>query len=500
MTFNPVENRLLDLGQRYAEFQSDPQKRLLIWQAKENATRFYQCFFEVQKHETPLSAGGFFILFDASFANSIDYSRNLKASLLGQYEASADILAGQGIAADWIYRPENLPDSAFGFAQSLLSFGSKHRAHIDYLVVVLMPTQVEDDLAFASWIEQLLNLTLPERLRLIVIDPLSSPRLTTLAASGDSRIQVDEPPIDGLIAAQETFAQEKTNGPAGVFRNLLAGLMALAERGSFDEVMLKAADALEFVRKHQWTEQEFVVRMLVAGALLRENRLVEAINHYQHARKTAKKAGDAGSKAGQELEIQALMGEAAAHLAGQDLLGAAECYDDAAQTAESIPNLILGIESYRMGCFSRHRLNESENALQRGRNALLLGGRLDPAVRGLTTLPLAGIDVLRVIDSSRIDRMQSIKFERDTAIGKARQECERQVLALGQTPTPDAFRQLEAALSCSSQDADAKALNAFRLCVARASPEFKDLMNCLDELLGQGWMMNALIALPPSDT
>jgi len=49
MPFNPVEQRLLDLAGHWETFQADPAKRLLIWQADENALRFYQCFFEVQK-------------------------------------------------------------------------------------------------------------------------------------------------------------------------------------------------------------------------------------------------------------------------------------------------------------------------------------------------------------------------------------------------------------------------------------------------------------------
>jgi hypothetical protein len=97
-------------------------------------------------------------------------------------------------------------------------------------------------------------------------------------------VYADAPKIDSLVIAQETFAQEGALGAAAVFRNFLMGLVILIEKGSADQVKTKAADALAFARKEQWVDQEVVVAILLAGALLKEKRFDEAIGAYQSVR------------------------------------------------------------------------------------------------------------------------------------------------------------------------------------------------------------------------
>ena len=137
MALNPVERRLTDLCADWVAFRDDTAKRLLLWRVRDDAARLLQCFFEVQKHDTPYTSGDLFIVFDVAFDNSIQYSRELKTALFGQYEASRQGLAEEGIAPDWRVSPEQFPDSAYGFIQSVRSFGSTHHKSIGHLVVVL---------------------------------------------------------------------------------------------------------------------------------------------------------------------------------------------------------------------------------------------------------------------------------------------------------------------------------------------------------------------------
>jgi tetratricopeptide (TPR) repeat protein len=384
MDFNPVEQRLLDLAGHWETFREDASKRLLVWQAEPNALRFYQCFFEVQKHETDYTVGDLFVVFGAPFENAMQYSRDLKKALAGQYEASRDDLIQQGITPDWQFSPEELPDSAAGFVHSLQSFGSKHYKRIGHLVAVLMPTDVADDDSFASWLTRALDARLPERLRFAVIDSLETPRLSRLIASKHELIHADTPKIDALTTAQETFAQEGAVGPAGVFRNLLMGLMTLVEKGSAAQVKVVAADALKFARKQKWADQEVVVTMLVAGALLKEKRFDEAVKGYQDARQAAAQAVVDGHPSGQQLVLQNWFGEAGVHLAAGEPGKAVECYDQAAVLAQQIHNLILGIEAFRMGAFCLARMDAREPAIVRGNDALLLGQQLKPEARRIS--------------------------------------------------------------------------------------------------------------------
>ena len=496
MPFNPVEQRLLDLAAHWETFQADPGKRLLIWQADENSLRFYQCFFEVQKYETEYTVGSLFIVLDTPFLNAIQYSRELKESLAGQYQASLEDLKQQGISPDWQFNPEEYPDSASGFVQSLLSFGSSHHQNIGHLVAVLMPSDVTDNEAFSAWLTRVLAGRLPERLRFVVIDSLNTPRLSPLIAAENQQIQVDSPKIDALTTAQETFAQEKTVGPAGVFRNFLIGLMTLVEKGSVEQVKIKAVDALKFARKQNWAEQEFVVTMLVAGALLKEKRFNEAVKDYQGARQVAEKAIADGHPSGRELVLQTWFGQAAAHLAAGELEKAAECYDQAAILAQQIPNVILGIEAFRMGCFCFSRLQETDAAMDRGQKALILGTRLKPDVRNMTTMPIAALDLLRVIDPERVMRMGDIKYRQNIRIENSRKNAEQRGIKLEQTSDPGPFHVIEDDLEKETRQAKLTAAQQLDICVREASEPFKQSVNNANDLLGASWLLDTLMATP----
>ncbi|MGH8551383.1 MAG: hypothetical protein ACRERU_22800 [Methylococcales bacterium] len=163
MSFNPVELRLLDLAGHWESFRNNDSKRLLIWRAKENALRFYQCFLEIQKYESDYTVGDLFIVLDVPFQNSIQYSRALKESLADQYKASLEDLQQQEIAPDWRFDPGLYPDSASGFVQSFLAFGSHHHKSIGHLVAVFMPAEVSGHDDFAAWLTRALDRRLPER-------------------------------------------------------------------------------------------------------------------------------------------------------------------------------------------------------------------------------------------------------------------------------------------------------------------------------------------------
>lgn len=496
MPLNPVEQRLLDLASHWEIFQADPAKRLLIWQANENALRFYQCFFEVQKYATEYTIGSLFIVFDSPFQNAIQYSRVLKESLAGQYQASLEDLKQQGISPDWQFNPEVYPDSAAGFVQSLLSFGSRHHETIGHLVAVFMPTEVIDSEAFAGWLSRILAGRLPERLRFVVIDLLNTPRLSHLIAAGDQQILVDSPKIDALSTAQETFAQEKTVGPAGVFRNLLIGLVTLVEKGTADQVKIKAVDALKFARKQNWADQEVVVNMLVAGALLKEKRFDEAVKGYQNTRLAAEKAITDGHPSGRQLVLQTWFGQASAHVAAGDFEKAAECYDEAAIQAQQVSNLILGIEAFRMGCFCFSRLKEVGAAMDRGQNALTLGTRLKPDSRMMTTMPIAALDLLRVIDPERVMQMEDIKYGQKAQIDKSRKNAEQRSINLEQTNDPEPFHKIEEELEQDTQQATLTAIQQLDICIAKSSEQFKQAVNHATDLLGVSWLLSTLMATP----
>ena len=496
MSHNPVERCLLKLCDHWSVFRSDPSKRLLIWQADANAIRFFQCFFEVQKHPTDYTVGDLFIVFDTPFQNTIQYSRELKESLAGQYEASRDDLIQQGIRPDWQFQPEAIPDSADGFVRSLKSFGSKHHERIGHLVAVLMPGDVADNDRFASWLTRILDTGCPERMRFVVIDSLETPRLNQLSASGNEQIRFDAPKIDSLTTAQETFAQESVAGPAGTFRNLLIGLMALVEKSSADAVKIKAADALKFACKQKWADQEVVIANLVAGAMLKEKRFSESLEGYQFARQAAKRATADGHPSGGQLELQTWFGEAGVHLAAGDLEKAVKCYDQAAVLSQQISNPILSIEAFRMAAFCLARMNEPEPAVQRGWNALKLGQSLKSDARAMTTLPFAAIDLLRVIDPRRVSGMEYIAYQKNTRLEAAQSKADKNALALGKNEDPVAFQTIEKALEKETTHIGLSSARQVDTLAGAGCESFREVFSTSRKMLGDNWPINTLAGVP----
>jgi hypothetical protein len=496
MALNPVERRLTSLRGHWEDFRADASKRLLVWQVPDNAVRLLQCFFEVQKHETDYTTGDLFIVFDAPFGNSIQYSRALKEVLAGQYEASREDLRQQGVAPDWKFAPAQFPDSASGFIQSLRSFGSKHHKRIGHLVAVLTPQSVVNEGAFVAWLSRALGAGIPERLRLVVVDSIETRPLKGLVDAGHDLIYVDAPEMDALATAQETFAQEGGVGPAAVFRNFLMGLVTLIEKGSADQVKAKAADALAFARKEKWTDQEVVIATLVAGALLKEKRFDEAVKTYEGARQSALQAATSGHPAGQQLVLQTWFGEAGAHLAAGHALWAAECYDQAAVVAQQIPNLILAIEAFRMSAFCHARMHNRDAAIERGASAINLGKRLKPEARAMTTLPLAAVDLLRVAEPERVKQMEGIKHRLDARIEKLREVAERHAAKLEKNGQPSQFRAVEEDLARETANAQREAAQDLDAVVASGGEQFRQIFAQARALLGVQWPLFSPVALP----
>src|SRR5262245_283898 len=498
MALNPVERRLAYLCDHWSHFIGDPSKRLLIWQVPDNAVRIVQCFFEAQKYETEYTTGDLFIVFDPPFEHSIQYSRALKDALAGQYEASRDDLVQQGITPDWSFNPATVPHSATGFIHSLQSFGSRHHRAIKHLAAVLAPSTIDPEAhdAFAGWVGRALASELPERLRLAVVDSLETPRLQKLAEAGDPLVYVDSPDIDALQTAQETFAQESAVGPAAVFRNLLMGLVTLVDRAPADQVKAKAADAVAFARKQGWADQEVVIAVLVSGALLKEQRFDEALNVNAHARDLARKAVTGGHPAGRQLVLQTWFGEAGTHLAAGDALRAADSYKEAAVVAHAVPNAVLAIEALRMEAFCRARAGDTEAAIEKGRAAMSLGARLKAEARPMTTLPIAALDLLRVLDPQRVARMEDVKNRLTAREREARHAAERRAAELEGEQDLAAFDRADAEHARQVDAARDEANRELQAVATGADPRFGEVLASGRGLLGPEWPLASLMPVP----
>lgn len=496
MAQNPVEQRLADLARDWLIFRDDDPASLLIWQVADNARRLVAAFFESQKYASDYATGDLFIDFDTPFEYALQYSRDLKIFLAESYAASVDALRQQGESVNWAFDPTAFPDSPEGFVRAVGSFIAHYGERIGTLVVVLQPESGVDRAGFAQWLQRVLATHPPRRLRFVLLDSSDSPRLNAFSAADDTPIARRVLALDGHAVAQETFAQEATVGAAGIFRNQLAALIALVERGSVEQVKSKARDALAFVRQQHWQDQEVVVRLLVAGALLKAARHDEAVAVYQASRQAAEQALAAGHPAGQKMILQTWFGEAGAQLAaGQSALAAAS-YRQAARSAQADQNLILTIEARRMAAYCHAQAGELPAAHACSRQALAAGASLKAEVRGLTSLPLAAMDFMRTLDPERAAAIAQMKGDHDRRLSAIDDDTDARALAAGAAIDRQTAAAIEEQRTNAQQRLNAAVDAALTRLVTAGDARFQAGFAQARALLGPAWPLHGEAAIP----
>jgi hypothetical protein len=495
MFLNPVERRLAYLCGEWLRFRENKEARMLIWQVPYNAFRLVECSIEAQKKGSGYGAGDLFLLFRLPYEHAFQFSRDLKEALCGQYDSSLESLAAEGLPTDWGFRPEASVHTPAVFAEALCSFGWKYHQALGHLVVVLMPPSIADNDGFTNWVQTLLSLNLPERIRLLLVDSQAHPLYLSLAGIEDPRIVASHPQIDGRTVAQETFAQEPAKGPAGVFRSLLMATVTLTEKGTADQVRAKAKDALEFARRQNWLDQEVVLWLLVAGSLLKGKRHDDSIKVYQGARQVADQVSAQKHPAGHKLPLHTWFGEAGAHFAKGDASAASRCYDEAASVAQSDQNLILGIEAFRMGAFCRARLGDTEGTLERGHLAFLLGDQLRPEARSLTTLPYAGVDMLRVLETETLSRLDEIRRDWLAECREATRHFEGQLVQRGDALMKSEEAAMERNYLKALETTKASAVRRLDEVIAAAGLAFRQWFERGRQALGADWPLFSVVGL-----
>ena len=495
MPLNAVERRLVDLRHDWERFTADPTPRLLVWTVPDAAMQLVRGFLEAQKHEGEYVTHDLFIVFDTPFENSIQYSRALKEQLAGQHAASADDLEREGLDPSWPVAMASFPDSAYGFMRAVRSLGSTYHKAIGHLAPVLAPSSVASPRHFAAWLARALEDGLPERLRLLALDSLETPQLEALQPAEPALLQRQTLDVDMTAVATETFAQERTVGPAGIFRNMLMALIALVEKAPAAQVLTKARDAVAFADAQGWKDQRVVVAMLVAGALLKERRHDEAVATYRNARATAAAAQQEGHPAGAAMVLQTWFGEAGAALAAGRVGDAAAAYDNAAVVAQEAKNLLLAVEAFRMGAFCHARLGEREPAIERGGEALKMGQRLRREARGMTTLPLAASDLLRVLDEDSAQAIEAIRARSTEQTQQLNEALEQRATLLERTADRDPAREAQETFAGGRADLAQQAERELRTVVADAEKAFQQVFAQARRLLGDSWPLGEALSL-----
>jgi len=392
---NAIVRRVDKLRALWNEFVLDPDARVVRWLIKPDEWDLVRAFVEVESGETG-ECPEFFIQFDRPFASSTRYGIELSQDMCARIDASKEELAEMGLDTSW------KPPAVKGIADPrvLLAHCASlcdHYADIEYLALVLLPSEVRSHSAWDTWLQKLVGADIPENVRFLVCDDAARPQLELLAAAEPKRVMSQTPDLDMPSAYNELVKEHRGAGGAGAdFREHFTGLTTAIGKGDLDAARKAGDAALKVARANKWPLQEVTAFMGLASAHLAAGDAKEAVNCYRAARKASASLQGDEAAAGAKVDVQTRLSEGAALVSAGAFVEAAAVYEETAPIAEKQEDHLMTIEGWRMAAYCHEQAKDREAAWKCGQAALKAGEALEPDERKNTTLGYAGAALLRL--------------------------------------------------------------------------------------------------------
>ncbi|MDO1450205.1 hypothetical protein Q0590_28250 [Rhodocytophaga aerolata] len=199
------------------------------------------------------------------------------------------------------WSPSNLPK---GSVQELTSslfrnfneFISRISDWEGNLVVYLSPAQIELDKinAWIQWIEQALQLSIPHRIRFMVIDFKEESKMEELAKS--KKVFTLSPNLQMDAALDELSQAGDPNDPGTQFRRAFVQLTQAIGKRDILTMKKYGTKALEIAQANQWPHMKAVVHMALGSAYLGFKNNKQALDEYEAAYQASLKAYETGEK------------------------------------------------------------------------------------------------------------------------------------------------------------------------------------------------------------
>ncbi len=427
---NPIEKRLERMVEQWDAFISDPEPRLLCWQGTAEELRMVEVFEQAESLETSETPEMFFRL-DAAFSDPKTHGFALVQEIEAQYqEVKAGVEADRikaaesveddsvkpedkaalqnemeayaGMEFDWMC-PQALPDESDRkyLVRVAESFLAHHSQGFQHVVFLLTPVDVADGDAWQRWLFHLVEKdTLPEGVRVVVVDSLQSPTLDWLAATGSSKLGFVPLNLDMKGAAQEAAEAVEGEGPGDEFRKLFTAMTAAAGEGDLPKTQALGDKALALTQAQNWPQLEFGVWLALSAAYFGKQQGEKAYRGYVEAEKSALKLktseGNDMAESAEKFQVQARFGQAAVMVEQERWAEAALLYEETAPIAESAGDALMLLECWRMAAYGYERTKQWPKALEGGRKAVAVGEGMKPEERKHSTLAYAGEGLLRV--------------------------------------------------------------------------------------------------------
>src|SRR5262249_13333017 len=148
----------------------------------------------------------------------------------------------------------------------------------------------------------------------------------------------------------------------------------------------------------------------------------------------------------------------------------------------------------RMGAFCHARLGEREPAVERGVQALKTGERLRRDARGMTTLPLAASDLLRVLDEDSAQAIEAIRSRGSEQGQQLNEALEQRATLLERTADREPLRAAQETLASGRVDLARQAERELTTVVGDAATAFQQAFAQARRLLGDSWPLGEVLS------
>ena len=149
-----------------------------------------------------------------------------------------------------------------------------------------------------------------------------------------------------------------------------------------------------------------------------------------------------------------------------------------------------------MSAFCRARTKDRQDAFASLQQAFQIGHTLDPGQREMSTLPLAAMDLLRLIDPRRVLKIEKIKTKLEHQTGLLHQAVERQAADLETDGHAAQFREAGENLAGAIAQAEQETEKKLHVLVAKGDQSFRHLFAQARNMLGEKWPLFSAAALP----
>lgn len=423
---NAVTRRLALITERYEEFRSDDDARLLRFLADAGDAKLLEVWLEVEDTEGGTQPD-LFLRMTSPFKDNTRFGFALIEEIKKHYADFSEGLKEEGLPAAWKCPPHEpaAESDVKALARTCASLRAAHADLMDTLVLALFPPAIYDPREWQRWLYALIRAEgLPPEVRFLVLDDLIQPRMESLAKAEPKRMMTQPLALDLDGAMNETAAAGDDGSAGAAFRKHFTALATAAGRndtaacGKHSEAALGIADAEAAAGKPGWLPLKAVIHLTLGVAHLNAKRTDQAVKTYGDAEKAALAAMEKQEPGAGKLRIQAKLSAGSALVGAARFPEAGKIYEETAPLAAAEPDPILELESLRMAAYCREASKDWEGAWNLGGKALKAGEKLEPSLKANSTLPYVGQGLTRVNNKARKTDGATLKKHLDKVIGE----------------------------------------------------------------------------------